>query len=121
MIEFIMCQHMKYRLQPELRSIVIGWVSQVPPQPLWFAPGLANVRKLQELPHHLLHAGLWEELRQEVVGRSEMTHFSQCRNVNIQFSSDFTCVHRVMTDFSSVSQATLTGCTVRAECVACPV
>uniref|UniRef100_A0A3Q3SFK5 Uncharacterized protein n=1 Tax=Mastacembelus armatus TaxID=205130 RepID=A0A3Q3SFK5_9TELE len=41
---------------------------KVPPQPLWFAPGLANVRKLQELPYHLLHAGLWEELRQEVIG-----------------------------------------------------
>ncbi|XP_032427976.1 NACHT domain- and WD repeat-containing protein 1 isoform X1 [Xiphophorus hellerii] len=44
---------------------------KVPPQPLWFAPGLANVRKLQELPYHLLHAGLWEELRQEVVGSAE--------------------------------------------------
>ncbi|XP_054899849.1 LOW QUALITY PROTEIN: NACHT domain- and WD repeat-containing protein 1 [Poeciliopsis prolifica] len=44
---------------------------KVPPQPLWFAPGLANVRKLQELPHHLLHGGLWEELRQEVVGSAE--------------------------------------------------
>uniref|UniRef100_A0A8C2WCA7 NACHT and WD repeat domain containing 1 n=1 Tax=Cyclopterus lumpus TaxID=8103 RepID=A0A8C2WCA7_CYCLU len=41
---------------------------KVPPQPLWFAPGLANVRKLQELPYHLLHAGLWDELRQEVIG-----------------------------------------------------
>ncbi|XP_026178909.1 NACHT domain- and WD repeat-containing protein 1 [Mastacembelus armatus] len=44
---------------------------KVPPQPLWFAPGLANVRKLQELPYHLLHAGLWEELRQEVIGNAE--------------------------------------------------
>uniref|UniRef100_A0A3Q2E3W5 NACHT and WD repeat domain containing 1 n=1 Tax=Cyprinodon variegatus TaxID=28743 RepID=A0A3Q2E3W5_CYPVA len=44
---------------------------KVPPQPLWFVAGLANVRKLQELPHHLLHAGLWEELRQEVVGSAE--------------------------------------------------
>uniref|UniRef100_A0A671VJS9 NACHT and WD repeat domain containing 1 n=1 Tax=Sparus aurata TaxID=8175 RepID=A0A671VJS9_SPAAU len=44
---------------------------KVPPQPLWFAPGLANVRKLQELPHHLLHAGLWDELRQEVIGSAE--------------------------------------------------
>ncbi|KAM9848826.1 NACHT domain- and WD repeat-containing protein 1 [Aulostomus maculatus] len=41
---------------------------KVPLQPLWFAPGLVNVRKLQELPYHLLHAGLWEELRQEVIG-----------------------------------------------------
>ncbi|GAA6217418.1 NACHT domain- and WD repeat-containing protein 1-like [Lates japonicus] len=44
---------------------------KVPPQPLWFAPGLANVRKLQELPYHLLHAGLWEELRQEVICSAE--------------------------------------------------
>ncbi|XP_074523717.1 NACHT domain- and WD repeat-containing protein 1 [Halichoeres trimaculatus] len=44
---------------------------KVPPQPLWFAPGLVNVRKLQELPYHLLHAGLWEELRQEVIGCAE--------------------------------------------------
>ncbi|KAM9358458.1 NACHT domain- and WD repeat-containing protein 1 [Symphorus nematophorus] len=44
---------------------------KAPPQPLWFAPGLANVRKLQELPYHLLHAGLWDELRQEVVGSAE--------------------------------------------------
>jgi len=43
-------------------------LSKVPPQPLWFAPGLANVRKLQELPYQLLRAGLWEELQQEVVG-----------------------------------------------------
>ncbi|XP_034564229.1 NACHT domain- and WD repeat-containing protein 1 [Notolabrus celidotus] len=44
---------------------------KVPPQPLWFAPGLVNVRKLQELPYHLLHAGLWDELRQEVIGSAE--------------------------------------------------
>ncbi|MEQ2198028.1 hypothetical protein XENOCAPTIV_006565, partial [Xenoophorus captivus] len=30
-----------------------------------------NSRKLQELPYHLLHAGLWEELRQEVIGSAE--------------------------------------------------
>ncbi|RVE74155.1 hypothetical protein OJAV_G00038410 [Oryzias javanicus] len=44
---------------------------KVPPQPLWFAPGLANIRKLQALPHHLLHAGLWEDLRQEVISSAE--------------------------------------------------
>nr|XP_046248190.1 NACHT domain- and WD repeat-containing protein 1 [Scatophagus argus] len=44
---------------------------KVPPQPLWFSPGLVNVRKLQELPYHLLHAGLWEELRQEVISSAE--------------------------------------------------
>uniref|UniRef100_A0A3B3BH83 NACHT and WD repeat domain containing 1 n=1 Tax=Oryzias melastigma TaxID=30732 RepID=A0A3B3BH83_ORYME len=44
---------------------------KVPPQPLWFAPGLANIRKLQALPYHLLHAGLWEELRQEVISSAE--------------------------------------------------
>uniref|UniRef100_A0A3B4G6G6 NACHT and WD repeat domain containing 1 n=1 Tax=Pundamilia nyererei TaxID=303518 RepID=A0A3B4G6G6_9CICH len=44
---------------------------KVPPQPLWFAPGLANIRKLQELPYHLLHSGLWEELRQEVISKTQ--------------------------------------------------
>uniref|UniRef100_A0A3Q1GBL4 NACHT and WD repeat domain containing 1 n=1 Tax=Acanthochromis polyacanthus TaxID=80966 RepID=A0A3Q1GBL4_9TELE len=38
---------------------------KVPSQPLWFASGLANVRKLQELPYHLLHAGLWDELQEQ--------------------------------------------------------
>ncbi|KAJ7993279.1 hypothetical protein DPEC_G00270790 [Dallia pectoralis] len=41
---------------------------KVPPQPLWFAKGVANLKKLQKLPYHLLHAGLWEELCQEVIG-----------------------------------------------------
>ena len=53
-------------------------MSQVPPQPLWFAPGLANVRKLQELPYHLLHAGLWEELRQEVIGKKLSVTLNLC-------------------------------------------
>lgn len=60
---------------PSLRDAVdalllFDWLvlTQAPPQPLWFAPGVANVRKLQELPYHLLHAGLWEELRQQVIG-----------------------------------------------------
>lgn len=64
-------QHVNSRLYKCSCSwrVLIGSVwPQVPPQPLWFAPGLANVRKLQELPHHLLHAGLWDELRQEVIG-----------------------------------------------------
>ncbi|XP_061593628.1 NACHT domain- and WD repeat-containing protein 1 [Cololabis saira] len=51
---------------------------KVPAQPLWFAPGLANTRKLQELPHHLLHADLWEELQQEVIGKAEWL-YSQSR------------------------------------------
>lgn len=49
-------------------------LSKVPPQPLWFAPGLANIRKLHELPYHLLHAGLWEELQQEVIGKMKSFH-----------------------------------------------
>uniref|UniRef100_H3CE26 Uncharacterized protein n=1 Tax=Tetraodon nigroviridis TaxID=99883 RepID=H3CE26_TETNG len=52
-------------------SLIGCALPQAPPQPLWFAPGVANVRKLQELPHHLLHAGQWEELRQEVLGNAE--------------------------------------------------
>ncbi|CAB1314173.1 unnamed protein product [Coregonus sp. 'balchen'] len=44
---------------------------RVPPQPLWFAKGVANVKKLQELPYHLLNAGLWDELHQEVIGKAK--------------------------------------------------
>ncbi|XP_054645596.1 NACHT domain- and WD repeat-containing protein 1 [Dunckerocampus dactyliophorus] len=57
---------------------------KVPPQPLWFAPGLANVRKLQELPYHLLHAGLWEELRQDVIGSGEWLY---CKSAVMGVSS----------------------------------
>ncbi|XP_036443049.1 NACHT domain- and WD repeat-containing protein 1 [Colossoma macropomum] len=41
---------------------------KVPSQPLWFAEGTANLRKLHELPYHLLHAGKWEELRHSLLG-----------------------------------------------------
>uniref|UniRef100_A0A3B3RHF2 NACHT and WD repeat domain containing 1 n=1 Tax=Paramormyrops kingsleyae TaxID=1676925 RepID=A0A3B3RHF2_9TELE len=39
-------------------------------QPLWFAEGVANKRKLRELPYHLIHGGSWQELRQEVIGKT---------------------------------------------------
>ncbi|KAF4014393.1 hypothetical protein G4228_006313 [Cervus hanglu yarkandensis] len=41
---------------------------KVAPQPLWFSDTVANVRKLKELPYHLLHAGRIEELKREVLG-----------------------------------------------------
>ncbi|MBZ3872377.1 NACHT domain- and WD repeat-containing protein 1 [Sciurus carolinensis] len=41
---------------------------KVAPQPLWFSDTVANLRKLRELPHHLLHSGRLEELKQEVLG-----------------------------------------------------
>ncbi|XP_061005162.1 NACHT domain- and WD repeat-containing protein 1 [Dama dama] len=41
---------------------------KVAPQPLWFSDTVANVRKLKELPYHLLHAGRIEELKHEVLG-----------------------------------------------------
>ncbi|XP_062412384.1 NACHT domain- and WD repeat-containing protein 1 [Sardina pilchardus] len=44
---------------------------QVPSEPLWFAEGMANLRKLRELPYHLLHADKWEELCQLVIGSME--------------------------------------------------
>ena len=39
------------------------------PQPLWFSDTVANLRKLKELPYHLLHAGRIEALKQEVLGK----------------------------------------------------
>ncbi|XP_074194074.1 NACHT domain- and WD repeat-containing protein 1 isoform X5 [Rhinolophus sinicus] len=41
---------------------------KVAPQPLWFSDTVANLRKLKELPHHLLHSGRIQELKQEVLG-----------------------------------------------------
>ncbi|KAM9687659.1 NACHT domain- and WD repeat-containing protein 1 [Trichechus inunguis] len=41
---------------------------KVAPQPLWFSDTVANLRKLKELPFHLLHAGRIEELKQDVLG-----------------------------------------------------
>ncbi|XP_068447786.1 NACHT domain- and WD repeat-containing protein 1 [Clinocottus analis] len=73
----ILAEYFLGRWSGKLKPVALPGLSlvlsdrKVPPQPLWFAPGLANVRKLQELPHHLLHAGLWDELRQEVIGSAE--------------------------------------------------
>ncbi|XP_040039870.2 NACHT domain- and WD repeat-containing protein 1 [Gasterosteus aculeatus] len=73
----ILAEYFLGRWSGKLKPVALPGLSlllsdrKVPPQPLWFAPGLANIRKLEELPHHLLHAGLWEELRQEVIGSAE--------------------------------------------------
>lgn len=132
--------------------VLIGpTVPQVPPQPLWFAPGLANVRKLQELTYHLLHAGLWDELRQEVIGKMcEEAHYVSLPSFNKQNHKTcfrswsfnvITVKHKWCKStlkkyfFLSVSanqwihlkcyccvcQAVLSGCTVRAGCAGCPV
>ncbi|NXN26228.1 NWD1 protein, partial [Nycticryphes semicollaris] len=41
---------------------------KVAPQPLWFSDTIANLRKLSELPFHLLNAGRIEELKRDVLG-----------------------------------------------------
>ncbi|XP_062251584.1 NACHT domain- and WD repeat-containing protein 1 [Platichthys flesus] len=73
----ILAEYFQGRWSGKLKPVMLPGLTlvlsdrKVPPQPLWFAPGLANVRKLQELPYHLLHTGLWEELQQEVIGNAE--------------------------------------------------
>ncbi|XP_055095108.1 NACHT domain- and WD repeat-containing protein 1 isoform X2 [Symphalangus syndactylus] len=52
---------------------------KVAPQPLWFSDVVANLRKLKELPYHLLHSGRLEELKQEVLG--SMSWIS-CRGIS---------------------------------------
>ncbi|XP_064237741.1 NACHT domain- and WD repeat-containing protein 1 isoform X2 [Aotus nancymaae] len=52
---------------------------KVAPQPLWFSDTVANLRKLKELPYHLLHSGRLEELKQEVLG--SMSWIS-CRGIS---------------------------------------
>ncbi|KAM3937313.1 NACHT domain- and WD repeat-containing protein 1 [Leptodactylus fuscus] len=41
---------------------------KVAPQPLWFSEDLPNLRKMNELPHHLLHAGCLDELQRVILG-----------------------------------------------------
>ncbi|NXY69783.1 NWD1 protein, partial [Glareola pratincola] len=41
---------------------------KVAPQPLWFSDTVPNLRKLSELPFHLLNAGRIEELKRDVLG-----------------------------------------------------
>ncbi|KAK2497679.1 hypothetical protein MC885_001291, partial [Smutsia gigantea] len=52
---------------------------KVAPQPLWFSDTVANLRKLKELPHHLLHSGRIEELKREVLGSM---NWISCRGVS---------------------------------------
>uniref|UniRef100_A0A8B9LCS5 NACHT and WD repeat domain containing 1 n=1 Tax=Astyanax mexicanus TaxID=7994 RepID=A0A8B9LCS5_ASTMX len=69
---------------------------KVPAQPLWFAEGIPNFRKLHELPFHLLHAGKWEELRQLLLGSLEWLY---CKTLSCGVASviqDFTFCTDVM-------------------------
>ncbi|XP_054983659.1 NACHT domain- and WD repeat-containing protein 1 isoform X1 [Sorex araneus] len=52
---------------------------KVAAQPLWFSDTVANVRKLQELPLHLLRAGRVQELKQEVLGSM---NWISCRGIS---------------------------------------
>ncbi|XP_006750450.1 NACHT domain- and WD repeat-containing protein 1 [Leptonychotes weddellii] len=52
---------------------------KVAPQPLWFSDTMANLRKLKELPHHLVHSGRIKELKQEVLGSM---NWISCRGVS---------------------------------------
>nr|KAF6481335.1 NACHT and WD repeat domain containing 1 [Molossus molossus] len=52
---------------------------KVAPQPLWFSDTVANLRKLKELPYHLLHSGRIQELKQEVLGNM---NWISCRGVS---------------------------------------
>uniref|UniRef100_A0A667GCQ6 NACHT and WD repeat domain containing 1 n=1 Tax=Lynx canadensis TaxID=61383 RepID=A0A667GCQ6_LYNCA len=51
----------------------------VAPQPLWFSDTVANVRKLKEMPHHLVHSGRLETLKQEVLGSM---NWISCRGIS---------------------------------------
>ncbi|XP_075681436.1 NACHT domain- and WD repeat-containing protein 1 [Rhinoderma darwinii] len=41
---------------------------KVAPQPLWFSEDLPNLRKMSELPYHLLNAGCTNKLQREILG-----------------------------------------------------
>ncbi|KAG8454860.1 hypothetical protein GDO86_001182 [Hymenochirus boettgeri] len=57
------------------RSILLPFLKKhlnadrkVASQPLWFADKMPNLRKMSELPYHLLKAGFIQELKREVLG-----------------------------------------------------
>ncbi|KAI4904217.1 hypothetical protein NFI96_031748, partial [Prochilodus magdalenae] len=69
--EYFSGQWSQGRLKPILLPSLMTQLNanrKVPSQPLWLAEGAANLRKLHELPYHLLHAGKWEELRHSLLG-----------------------------------------------------
>ncbi|NXL09736.1 NWD1 protein, partial [Mesembrinibis cayennensis] len=72
---------------------------KVAPQPLWFSDTVANLRKLSELPFHLLNAGRIEELKRDVLGNM---NWISCKIIASGIES-------VVDDFAM--------CT---ECISCP-
>ncbi|KAG2463912.1 NWD1 protein, partial [Polypterus senegalus] len=44
---------------------------KVAAQPLWFSENVPNLRKLREMPYHLLNAGRIEELKRDVIGNMD--------------------------------------------------
>ncbi|XP_040273389.1 NACHT domain- and WD repeat-containing protein 1 [Bufo bufo] len=44
---------------------------KVAPQPLWFSEDLPNLRKISELPYHLLNGGRFDELQREILGNMD--------------------------------------------------
>ncbi|XP_063770572.1 NACHT domain- and WD repeat-containing protein 1 [Pseudophryne corroboree] len=44
---------------------------KVAPQPLWFSEDMPNLRKMSELPYHLLNAGCFDELQKIIIGNME--------------------------------------------------
>ncbi|KFV51482.1 NACHT and WD repeat domain-containing protein 1, partial [Gavia stellata] len=72
---------------------------KVAPQPLWFSDTVANLRKLSELPFHLLNAGRVEELKRDVLGNM---NWISCKIIASGIES-------VVDDFAM--------CT---ECISCP-
>ncbi|XP_066504213.1 NACHT domain- and WD repeat-containing protein 1 [Hoplias malabaricus] len=78
------CQgHLKPILLPPLMT-QLNTDRKVPSQPLCFTEGIANFRKLHELPYHLLHAGKWEELRHSLLGSLEWLY---CKTLSCGVSS----------------------------------
>ncbi|XP_028856610.1 NACHT domain- and WD repeat-containing protein 1 isoform X2 [Denticeps clupeoides] len=57
---------------------------KVPSQPLWLTDGVANLRKLHELPYHLISADKWEDLCHIVIGSME---WLSCKTLTCGVSS----------------------------------
>ncbi|XP_075063309.1 NACHT domain- and WD repeat-containing protein 1 [Mixophyes fleayi] len=78
------------------------------PQPLWFSDDMPNLRKMSELPYHLLNAGCLEELQKTILGNMNWiaSKIVSC-GINSLIKDFDMCVERVDNDQAKLVRDTL--------------
>ncbi|XP_056374124.1 NACHT domain- and WD repeat-containing protein 1 [Hyla sarda] len=81
---------------------------KVAPQPLWFSGSLPNLRKINELPYHLFHAGCFDELKREILGNMNWisTKITSC-GINSLIKDFDMCVERMKNEEAKLVRDTL--------------